>query len=174
MPADGDPHKEPFCPFTLHEEDYCDAMFARRLKPEGSSSPPSLPHQLSLEGGRALRHSTVDDTDGEHSPSPLRDLNAQMTISDARSSPASIRRQPAGRNTRASKGSRTSQLRTRGGSMASVDQVTEDDQRDDEEAGDAMEVGEDDSKDPLLKNTISNVLKLVAAKSSTRKSGRRR
>ena len=67
---DGDPAKQPFCAFTLPEDEYLDMMFARRLAPEGTSSPPLLSHQLSgmsLEGGRAARrYSTVDDTDGMH------------------------------------------------------------------------------------------------------------
>ena len=65
---DSDPAKQPFCPFALPEDEYWDMMFARRLAPEGTTSPPLLAHQLSgmsLEGGRAARrYSTVDDTDG--------------------------------------------------------------------------------------------------------------
>ncbi len=59
---------EPFFEFALPDT-YRNSTFARRLASEGSSSPPSLPHQLSslslVGGGRsATRHSTVDDTDG--------------------------------------------------------------------------------------------------------------
>ena len=65
---DSDPTKQPFCPFALPEDEYWDIMFAKRLAPEGTSSPPLLAHQLSgmsIEGGRApRRYSTVDDTDG--------------------------------------------------------------------------------------------------------------
>lgn len=67
---DNDPAKQPFCPFALPEDEYWDMMFARRVAPEGTTSPPLLAHQLSamsLEGGRAARrYSTVDDTDGMH------------------------------------------------------------------------------------------------------------
>lgn len=66
---DGDNAKQPFCPFALPEDEYWDMMFAKRLAPGGTSSPPVLVHQLSgisLEGGRAARgNSTVDDTDGK-------------------------------------------------------------------------------------------------------------
>lgn len=65
---DGDPAEQPFSPFSLPEDDYWDMMFAKRLAPEGTSSPPLLSHQLSgvsFESGRAARrYSTVDDTDG--------------------------------------------------------------------------------------------------------------
>lgn len=41
-------------------------MFLRRLAPEGSSSPPSLPHQLLSESETvAQRQTTIEDTDGE-------------------------------------------------------------------------------------------------------------
>lgn len=94
--TDSDPAKQPFCSFALPEDEYGDMMFARRLEPEGTSSPPILAHQLSgmsIEGGRAARrYSTVDDTD------------------DPRSSPASVGGQRRGRNTRASRGMRTSLL----------------------------------------------------------------
>ena len=67
---DVDPAQLPFCPFALPEDEYRDIMFARRLAPEGTSSPPLLAHQLSgmsVEGGRTTRrYSTVDDTDGMH------------------------------------------------------------------------------------------------------------
>lgn len=67
--VDGEEAKEPFCEFSLPDKDYEERKFAKRLAPEGSSSPPSLSHQLSslsVEGGRAVRrYSTVDDTDGE-------------------------------------------------------------------------------------------------------------
>lgn len=60
-----DPAEEPFCDFILPDEDYRDMTFARRLEAEGTSSPPSLPYQLTGGLGRAARrHSTVEDTDG--------------------------------------------------------------------------------------------------------------
>lgn len=67
---DDDPAEQPFHPFALPEDEYRDMMFAKRLAPEGTSSPPILAHQLagmSVEVGRAARrYSTVDDTDGTH------------------------------------------------------------------------------------------------------------
>ena len=68
--TDGDPAKQPFCPFSLPEDDYSDLMFAKRLASDGTSSPPLLAHQFSgasVDGTRAVRrYSTVDDTDGMH------------------------------------------------------------------------------------------------------------
>ena len=67
---DGDPAKQPFHPFALPEDEYWDMMFAKRLAPQETSSPPLLAHQLSgmsVEVRRAARrYSTVDDTDGMH------------------------------------------------------------------------------------------------------------
>lgn len=67
---DDDPAEQPFHPFALPDDEYWDMMFAKRLEPEGTSSPPILAHQLSgiaVEVGRAARrYSTVDDTDGMH------------------------------------------------------------------------------------------------------------
>ena len=58
--------QEPFVDFNLPEEDYWDMMFARRLAPAGTSSPPALPFQTfgspATRPGR--RHSTVDDSEG--------------------------------------------------------------------------------------------------------------
>lgn len=59
-------------------------MFARRLAPEGTSSPPLLAHQLSgmsVEGGRATqRYSTVEDTDGMHAPVFARKCEGSVTV----------------------------------------------------------------------------------------------
>jgi len=60
----------PFCEFSLPDDEFWSMKFSKRLAPDGSSSPPSLPHQLSnplVEGWRiSRRHSTVDDTDGKY------------------------------------------------------------------------------------------------------------
>lgn len=163
---DGNPSKQPFYPFALPEDEYWDMMFAKRLAPGGTTSPPLLGHQLSgtsVEGGRATRrYSTVDDTD------------------DPRSSPASIGGQRLGRNTRTSKGKRTSLLAevstvgVRQGSKGSVDQGTDDDQKDDEEDGEAMDEDENNSKSATQKD-ISKASKGAASKNNaSRRSGRKR
>ncbi|KAK3176544.1 hypothetical protein OEA41_007867 [Lepraria neglecta] len=149
---------ESFYLFSLPDDEYWDMKFAKRINPEGSQSPPSMPHLISgpsLEDIRAVRrHSTVEDTD------------------DPRSSPASAHGQKGGRSTRASKGTRTSHLaevstlRGGSGSKASPDQGTEDEQKDEEEDGDAMDEDEDDSK--------AKTSKTGAGKGSTRRSGRKR
>ena len=57
-----------FYPFSLPHEEYEDRMLASAIEPDGSSTPPSLPHLLagpSINERRVTRrHSTVDDTDG--------------------------------------------------------------------------------------------------------------
>ncbi|EEP78794.1 conserved hypothetical protein [Uncinocarpus reesii 1704] len=64
---DVDVSNEPYCPFSLEEEEYGDMMFERRLAPDGSSSPPpSLPLP-------SQRGSTIADTDEPRSsPAPSR------------------------------------------------------------------------------------------------------
>ncbi|WEW55901.1 hypothetical protein PRK78_001336 [Emydomyces testavorans] len=58
---------EPYCPFSPKEDEYGDMMFARRLAPDGSSSPPSSLHAPSR------RESTIADTDEPRSsPAPPR------------------------------------------------------------------------------------------------------
>jgi MRG-binding protein len=65
-PSTSDSTEELFVDFDLPEEDYWDMMFARRLAPAGTSSPPALPFQTvgspATHPGR--RHSTVDDSEG--------------------------------------------------------------------------------------------------------------
>lgn len=62
---DGDRVKEPFCQFSLPEDEFGEMMFAKRLAPEGSFSPPSLQGQPSGESDVGTRRqSTIDDTDG--------------------------------------------------------------------------------------------------------------
>ena len=65
-PAVNDVTDEPYVDFGLPDEDYSDMIFARRLAPAGTSSPPALPFQMS--GGTTsqagARHSTVDDSEG--------------------------------------------------------------------------------------------------------------
>lgn len=164
--VDDDPAKQPFCPFALPEDEYWDMMFAKRLAPEGTSSPPLLAHQLSgmsVEGGRAARrYSTVDDTD------------------DPRSSPASMSGQKMGRNTRTSKGTRTSLLAEvstvggRQGSKGSVGHGTEDGQKEDEEDGEAMEEDEEDGKAATPKDTSKASKGNASRNNASRRSGRKR
>ena len=64
--ATNDATQEPFVDFDLPKEEYWDMMFASRLAPAGTSSPPALPFQTvgspATRPGR--RHSTVDDSEG--------------------------------------------------------------------------------------------------------------
>ncbi|KAM0797297.1 CT20 family protein [Usnea florida] len=161
--TDGDPAKQPFCPFSLPEYDYSDLMFAKRLASDGTSSPPLLAHQFSSGARAARRYSTVDDTD------------------DPRSSPASISGQKPGRTTRTSKGARTSLLAEVSTveegqeSKGSMNQGADEGQNDDEEDGVATEEDENDSKAaPTVKST-SKASKGAASKiSGARRSGRKR
>ena len=179
---DGDPAKQPFCPFALPADEYWDMMFAKRLAPEATSSPPLLAHQLSgvsIEGGRAARrYSTVDDTDGTYTHYLARKCRSLAVFTDPRSSPASISGQKLSRNTRTSKGTRPSLLaevstvRGRQRSRGSVDQGTDDGQKDENEDGEAME-GKKDSKATAPKD--NKVSKGAASKNPTsRRSGRKR
>ena len=182
--TDGDPAKQPFCPFSLPEDDYSDMMFAKRLASDGSSSPPLLAHQFSaasIEGARAARrYSTVDDTDGMHPQQYARKCVCSV-YPDPRSSPASISGQKLGRATRTSKGARSSLLAEvstvgeRQESKGSVDQGTDEGQKDDEEDGVATEEDENDSKAaPTVKST-SKASKGAASKiNGSRRSGRKR
>ncbi len=71
--ATSDAKQELFVDFDLPEEDYWDMMFARRLAPAGTSSPPALPFQMvgspATHAGR--RHSTVDDSEGRRIRNPI-------------------------------------------------------------------------------------------------------
>ena len=159
-------------------------MFAKRLASEGTSSPPLLAHQLSgtsVEGGRAARrYSTVDDTDGMDAHHSARKCGSSVNSPDPRSSPASISGQKLGRNTRTSKGTRTSLLAEvstvggRQGSKGSVDQGTDDGQKDDEEDGEAIEEGENDSKAAMLKDARKLSKGAATKKNASRRSGRKR
>lgn len=55
--------KEPFYEFSLPEDEYGELMFAKRLAPEDSLSPPPLPSVESEIGTR--RQSTIEDSEGE-------------------------------------------------------------------------------------------------------------
>ena len=62
---DLDPVVEQFYEFTLPKDAFGEMAFARRLAPEGSQSPPTLPTAMaSGRSSRNQRHSTIDDTDG--------------------------------------------------------------------------------------------------------------
>ncbi len=159
-------------------------MFAKRLASEGTSSPPLLAHQLSgtsVEGGRVVRrYSTVDDTDGMHAHYSARKRGSLENSPDPRSSPASISGQRLGRTTRTSKGTRTSLLAEvstvggRRGRRGSVDQGTEDGQKEDEEDGEAMEDDENDSKAVTLKDTSKASKRAASKNNASRRSGRKR
>lgn len=65
-PKNDDSKNEPFCPFTLPDDEFGEMMFAKRFKPEGSSSPLLLPnHPSAGSGAGARRQSAVEDTDGK-------------------------------------------------------------------------------------------------------------
>ena len=51
--------KELFCQFSLPDDEYGEMMFAKRLAPEGSISPPSFESDVD-----SLGQNTIDDTDG--------------------------------------------------------------------------------------------------------------
>ena len=182
--TDGDPAKQPFCPFSLPEDDYSDLMFAKRLASDGTSSPPLLAHQFSgasAEGARAARrYSTVDDTDGMH-PQQYARKCACSVYPDPRSSPASTSGQKLGRTTRTSKGARTSLLAEvstvgeRQEVKGSMDQGADEGQKDDEEDGVATEEDENDSKAAPTVKTTSKASKGAASKiNGSRRSGRKR
>ncbi|KAL6719866.1 hypothetical protein ACLMJK_001787 [Lecanora helva] len=160
--AESEEISEPFYEFVLPEEEFWDKTFARRLASEGSSSPPSLPHQLSnLPSGsvRVTRYSTVEDTD------------------EPRSSPASARGTPTGRNTRTAKGTRGSRLAEvtlpgrRRTSKGSVEQGTEEEEPEDGDE-DAMDVDEDDTKS--APKGRGKAAKGAKGTGSTRRSGRKK
>ena len=97
---DKDPKKEPFYSFVLPEDDYGEAMAARRLAPEGSHSPPALPQsESSGSASGTRRQSTIEDTEGKPSASWLQLPTDSYTI-DPKSSAASTPRQSSIRGTR--------------------------------------------------------------------------
>ena len=74
---DKDPRKEPFYGFALPEDDYGEAMAARRIAPEGSQSPPALPQsESSRSASGTRRQSTIEDTEGKP---PLFGLSFRLT-----------------------------------------------------------------------------------------------
>ena len=88
--------------------------------------------------------------------------------------------QKVGRNTRTSKGKRTSLLAEvsriggRQGSKGSVDHATEDGQKDDEENGEAMEDYDDDGKAATPKDTSKAPKGAASRSNASRRSGRKR
>ena len=106
-----------------------------------------------------------------------------MESPDPRSSPASVSGQRIGRNTRASKGTRTSLLAEvstvggRQGNKGSTERGPDEGQKEDEDGGDAMEEEENESKASVQKDA-SKVSKGPALKHNThntsRRSGRKR
>ena len=85
-----------------------------------------------------------------------------------------------GRNTRASKGTRTSLLAEvstvggRQGSKGSVDQGIDDSQKDEEEGGEAMEEDENDDKAAMLKDSSKASKGIASKNTASRRSGRKR
>lgn len=147
---DSDPSKELYCPFELPEEEYGDMMFARRLAPDGSSSPPMSATRSSQ------RASTVPDTDGRWKSTYNISNNADRAqLLEPRSSPAPARRgrgkraaRPTTRGTRSSKLSRQTES-SKGRQSDKAGSVDTDEKADDgEEDGDeegTTEAGKDDS-----------------------------
>ena len=146
------PTDEPYCQFTLPEEEFGDNMFSRRLAPPGSSSPPSLPHQLSNESSRgARRPSTIEDTEGRYLL-PI-DARFALTTQEPRSSPASSRGQRSVRGARASKATRRSRLqestpvsRSRKGKASDGEDGNEDDEEQEGGARARENEGEDEDE----------------------------
>lgn len=65
---DKDSRKEPFHSFALPEDEYGEAMAARRVAPGGSQSPPALlQSESSGSASGTRRQSTIEDTEGKHS-----------------------------------------------------------------------------------------------------------
>ncbi|KAA6408526.1 MAG: hypothetical protein FRX48_07608 [Lasallia pustulata] len=93
--ADDSEHpKEPFFQFRLPQDEFEDHMFAKRVAPQSSSSPPALAYQLSNESNDGPRRpSTIEDTE------------------EPRSSPASSRGTKAPRGARSAAGTRRSRLK---------------------------------------------------------------
>ena len=100
-------------------------------------------------------------------------------ISDPRSSPASVGGPKRGRNTRTSKGTRTSLLAEVStveggqGSKGSVKQGTDDGQ-DDEEGGEAVEEDDSRKKVAMQKDTSKGSRGTASKNSMARRSGRKR
>ncbi|MCJ1405153.1 hypothetical protein MMC11_008379 [Xylographa trunciseda] len=133
VPEDNDPKKEPFVPFDLPGSDFGDLMFERRLASPGSSSPPSLLHQLSDEmQGVRRRPSVIEDSE------------------EPRSSPASTRGM---KSTRGRRGNRRSLLqstsRGRRISKASVEASGEGEEQEEEDDDDDEEEDESDDEGTL-------------------------
>ena len=174
--------EEPFFDFALPNESYWDMTFARRVDPQGSSSPPSLSHQFSsapaVAGKMVRRYSTVDDTDGISTHS-LKQRFLLIYVSEPRSSPASTRGTPSGRNKRASKGTRSSRLAEvslpgrRRASKAAVNKATDKEENDEEDHDDSMDIDEDEDRATPLKDK-SKASKGARKKVSTRRSERNR
>ena len=75
---DKDPRKEPFHSFALPEDDYGEAMTAKRINPAGSQSPPALPQsESSGSASGTRRQSTIEDTEGKP---PLFEFSFQLTL----------------------------------------------------------------------------------------------
>ncbi|MCJ1270311.1 hypothetical protein MMC22_010207 [Lobaria immixta] len=148
-PEDGDSTKEPFCQFSLPYDEYGELMFAKRLAPEGSFSPPSLQRQPSGESdNETRRQSTIDDTDDQPSPT------------------SAIGQRPS----RGTRGSRRSQLQAVSTPLvnAKVGDSTEQDQKEIEEKEDDMAANEEEIK------ANANTSKAASSKAKKRRSGRRR
>lgn len=166
-PEGGDSKEEPFCPFTLPEEEFGEMMFAKRFKPEGSSSPMLLPHNSSAVGGAGVRRqSVVDDTDGEPTSSSPTGILIDLQ-EEPRSSPASLR----GRgSTRGARGPRRSHLQevsipgvTRRGNKSLREDDVEANQKEHAENDDSVEedsdVGKPNPRTPADKSTSATAKK---------------
>ncbi|MCJ1278398.1 hypothetical protein MMC21_006213 [Puttea exsequens] len=146
-------------------EGYFDLKFAKAIDPDGPTSPPIFPWQLTTAaveiGQLVVRGSTVDDTD------------------DPRSSPASIAGSWRGRGTRGGRGkggSRLAEVSTRGGRQSKTtpeNDASEDDEKSDQDDEDAMDVNDEGSEVTAAK-TATKGGKSGAARGFIRKSGRKR
>lgn len=173
-PEDGDSKDEPFCPFTLPEEEFGEMMFAKRFKPEGSSSPMLLPNSSSAIGGTGGRRpSFVDDTDGK----PCSDNWIGLSIDlqeEPRSSPAPLRGRGSTRGTRGPRRSHLQEVSipgaTRRGQKSTKEDAVEANQKEHAENDDSVEEESDAGKP----NSRTPINKTASASAKKRRSVRRR
>ncbi|MCJ1381200.1 hypothetical protein MMC17_004309 [Xylographa soralifera] len=145
---DNDPKKEPFVPFDLPVSDFGNLMFERRLASPGTSSPPTLPHQLSGETRSARRRpSVIDDSEGKEDGNVVTMQAVADMIVEPRSSPASTR---GTKSTRGRRGNRRSLLqstpRGRRASKASAEASIEGEEQAEDEGDDDEDEDESDDE----------------------------
>ena len=137
-------------PFDLPGSDFKNLMFERRLASPGTSSPQSLPYQLSEEPRSVRRRpSVIDDSEGKGPWSAITMQAKADFIAEPRSSPASIRGMKSNRGRR---GNRRSLLqsasRGRRASKASAEASVEGEEQEEDEEEDDDEEESDNEGTP--------------------------